>query len=349
MQAEATGDLENMLQPAMHRLSQNTDHDEMTRKGNAYVGGMPQDRQLYAASMLSYANPFFLPAVSEKTAGDLAISLDMFAEYIMRAKMTIRRGSQPNVLLACAPKSASTFLHAALVRSLHLPPACLFASALDWGSAALHGSALREQEPDELALIRHGLNGRGYVAQHHTRCSPYLAQLLQTYNVRPIVTYRNLFDTIISVDDMVMQWRGKPDTIDYGYLADGLPGKFEHMPRSDRLMLLAQRLSAWLVQFYVSWRRCERLGHVRPLWISYEHDFLGDKAVLAARIAEFAGAGDATVIAAALGDKSGGQLTRLNKGVVGRGRDMPDDVRDYILSAARFYSEDEDMTPLISQ
>jgi hypothetical protein len=349
MQTEAAGELENMVEPVMQWLSRNTDHADMTAKGNAFIANMPSDRALHAASMLSFANPFFLPAVSDHTAADLRISLETFAEYMMRAKLTIKRSAQPNILLACAPKSASTFLHAALTGALRLPSACLFAATLDWGSAALHGSALREQEPDELSMIRNGLNGRGYVAQHHSRCTPYLARLLGTYHVRPIVTHRNLFDTIVSVDDMMMEWRSKPGTIDHGYFADGLPVDFERLERADRLMLLAHRHTAWLLQFYLSWRYCDRVGLIKPLWISYERDFLGDKTLLAGRIAEFTGTGDVATIAAALEDKSAGKARRLNRGVAGRGADLPDAVRDYILSVVDPYRGDEDLAPLVGE
>lgn len=347
MHAETASNSEDMLESVMVWLARNPDHADMTIKGNAFIGDMPPEKGLRAASMLSYANPFFLPSVTERMAGELAVSVDMFAEYMMRAKLTIKRSAQPNILIACAPKSASTFLHSALIRSLGLPPACLFASTLDWNSAAIHGSALREQEPDELSLIRNGLNGRGYIAQHHSRCSPYLGMLLKTYKIRPIVTYRNLLDTMVSIDDMVMEWRSRPGTLDHGYFSDALPANFERRDRADRLMILADRLTAWFVQFYISWKKCEAAGYVNPLWISYEQDFLGDKAALAARIAAFAGIGDADIIAAALADKSDGKVRRVNKGIAGRGRDLPDAVRDHIMSVAGYYSEDEDMTPLI--
>jgi len=343
----ATNDLENMLGPVMQWLARATDHADMMNKGNAFIGNLPPSRGLHAASMLSFANPFFLPSVSDEMAEDLSVSVDTFAEYMMRAKLTIRRSTQPNIMIACAPKSASTFLHAALTRSLNLPSACLFAATLDWGSAALHGSALREQEPDELSLIRNGLNGRGYVAQHHSRCSPYLSRLLSIYNVRPIVTHRNLFDTMVSVDDMIMDWRSKPGSIDHGYFADGLPTNFERRDRDDRLMILADRMTAWFVQFYVSWKKCDEVGLVKPLWVSYEHDFLGDKAVLAERIVAFAGTGNVAAVTEALEDRSAGKSRRLNQGIAGRGRDLPDRVRDHILSVAGYYAEDEDLTPLV--
>lgn len=62
--------------------------------------------------------------------------------------------------------------------------------------------------------MRHGLNGRGYVAQHHIRCTPYLARQMTLYNIRPIVTVRNFFDTLISLDDMFQSWRASNRPVD---------------------------------------------------------------------------------------------------------------------------------------
>jgi len=349
MEAETVSEIGAQMRPMMRGLSQNANQSDMLAQGNSFVRQFPPQAALTIASALSFANPFFLPDVPPQAARDLSLTLDNFAELTMRAKLTAQRASQPNILVACAPKSASTFLQAALQQALGLHNACLFTATLDWASAAALGANLREQEPDELSLIRNGLNGRGYVAQHHARCSPYLARMLTLYNVRPIVTHRNLFDTIVSMDDMVMQWRASPASGQYGYFNDGLPGAYERLERADRLLILAQRWTPWLVQFYVTWKKCERLGLTKPLWISYEDDFLGDKQVLAARIADFIGHefADPVGIAAALEDRSEGKARRLNKGVAGRGKDMPTEVRDYILSAAGFYREDEDLTPLI--
>ena len=345
----AIEELDNMVQPVMQWISRNPSRDDASAKGNAFIQQFPPERALKIAAKLSYANPFFVPDIPEDAARNLRLSMEQFAEFAMRAKMTARRADQPNILLACAPKSASTFIHAALTKALKLPTACLFAATLDWGSAAVFGSNLREQEPDELSLIRNGLNGRGYVAQHHTRCSPYLSRLLTAYNIRPIVTHRNIFDTVVSMDDMCMEWRANPASIDHGYFGDGLPSNYQHLDRADRLMILAHRHTAWLVQFYITWKRCERIGFVKPLWISYEQDFLGSKSVLAARIADLVGNryADAAAIESALEDRSAGKSKRLNQGVPGRGRDLPDDVRAYILSTAGYYRDDEDMTALI--
>jgi hypothetical protein len=351
MQADAANNVGALMRPMMRELSENTDRNDMLAMGNSFIRQFPPEVALKVASSLSFANPFFVPDVPPQAARDLALSLDNFAEFTMRAKLTAKHAVQPNILVACAPKSASTFLHAALSKAMQLPNACLFTATLGWGSAAALGANLREQEPDELSLIRNGLNGKGYVAQHHARCSPYLSRLLTCYNVQPIVTHRNLLDTVVSMDDMVLEWRANPASRQYGFFSDGMPAAFERMERADRLMILAQRWAPWLTQFYVTWKKCERNGLIKPLWVSYENDFLGDKQVLATRIADFVGHDnvDLAELQAALEDKSDGKAKRINKGVAGRGRDLPVDVKDYILSVTGYYSDDEDLTPLIGE
>jgi len=347
MNVDTAANPETRVRPMMVELSQTADRPAMLNKGNQFIRQFPPEKALGIASAMAFANPLFLPDIPDGPARDLAVPLEKFAEFALRAKLTIRHTNQANILVACAPKSASTFIQAALIKALGLPQACLFTATFDWASAARLGAALREQDPDELSMMRNGLNQRGYVAQHHTRCSPYQARLLETYNVRPIITHRNIFDTVVSMDDMVMEWRSVANAD--GYFADAMPTNYQTLPREDRLLILAQRWTPWLVQFFVSWKKCERAGLTKPLWIAYETDFLGDKQVLATRIADHIGRdrADPDKIAAALEDTSEAKAKRINQGIAGRGRDLPSEVREHILSAAGYYADDEDLTPLI--
>jgi hypothetical protein len=344
-------DLDREIGPFMRKVSLVSDAKQLSEMCHEFLFRFPPQRGLEVASALTFANPFFMADIPEENANQLAINLELFAEIIMRAKLTCARAHQPNLLVACMPKSASTFIQHALRVGLNLPSAGLYTATFNANSGSALGANLREQEPEELALLRNGLNQRGYVAQHHSRCSPYVARLLDTYNVRPIVTYRNILDIIVSLDDMVVEWRQTPATATAYYFNDGLPGNFHTLDRADRLMILAQRFSAWLVQFYISWKKCEQVGLTKPLWISYEQDFLGDKATLARRIVEHLGLDSVMVmrLAAAFEDKSSGDEKRINKGVAGRGREMPAAVRDVVMRTASAYGEDEDLTPIIGE
>lgn len=314
-----------------------------------FLARQPENRRLEFASALSWANPFYIPEMPDEAASKLAININQLAELTMRAKLTASRMPQLNVLLACAPKSASTFIAGALQTALGLPSAALFASTPRIRSVSLMGGNLREQEPEELALIRNGLNGVGYVAQHHSRCTPYLSLMLRTYNVRPIVTHRNLFDTFISLDDMIMGYRSDKESDAGFYFSDGLPANYGRLDPEDRLTILVQRNTAWFVQFYVSWKKCERAGLAQPLWVSYERDFLADKPGLAARVIDHLGlAPDAAArLVSAFEDKSDGAAKRLNKGIAGRGRDMPASVRAIIEKTTSYYRDEEDISPLL--
>jgi hypothetical protein len=342
-------DLDREIGPFMRQISLVSDPKQLNAMCHEFLFRFPPERGLEVASALTFANPFFMADIPEENAKQLAVNLELFAEIIMRAKLTAARAPQVNILVACAPKSASTFIQDAMRTALNLPAAGLFTATFSATSGSALGGNLREQEPDELALLRNGLNQRGYVAQHHSRCSPYVARLLDTYNVRPIVTHRNILDTIVSLDDMVCEWRRTPATEAGYYFNDGLPGKFHTLDRADRLMILAQRMTPWLLQFYISWKKCEQVGLTKPLWVSYEQDFLGDKAVLARRIVDYLGLDGSMVIrlANALEDKSNGSEKRINKGVAGRGRDVPEAVRDLVMRTADYYRDDEDLTPLI--
>jgi hypothetical protein len=344
-------DLDREIAPFMRKISMIADERTVKEMCLEFLFRFPPERGLEVAAALSFANPFYMPDIPAENAKQLAVGLDHFAEVIMRAKLTASRAAQTNVLLACAPKSASTFLLDALSGALQLPKAGLFTATYDAGSGSALGANLREQEPDELALIRNGLNLRGYVAQHHARCSPYMARLLSFYRVQPIVTHRNILDTLVSMDDMLMAWRAHNAPGESGYFSDGMPDNFVRLDRADRLMILAQRWTPWLVQFYVGWKKCEKYGLTRPLWISYENDFLGDKHLLAVRVAEFLDLDGSAVdrLAAAFEDKSNAAAKRLNKGVAGRGKDVPADVRDQVMRIAGYYRDEEDLTPLLGE
>ena len=342
-------DLDREIGPFLRKIAMISDPKTLRDIGEEFLFRFPPERGLEIASALTYANPFYMADIPDENAKQLAVSLDWFAEMVMRAKLTASRSAQMNVLVAAAPKSASTFIQDALRAALNLQSACLFAPAMDWASASALGASLMEQEPDELALIRHGLNGHGYVAQHHARCSPYMARMLAFYRVRPIITHRNILDTIVSMDDMVLQWRAPAPASDGHFFNDAMPNNFHRMEREDRLMVLASRWAPWLVQFYVTWKRCAALGLARPLFVAYETDFLGDKAALAARIADHLGrdVADPYKIRMALEDTTDGKALRLNKGIAGRGADVAPAVRDYVLKTAGYYADDIDLTPLL--
>jgi hypothetical protein len=349
MHAHAANDLDGQIRPMMSWMSRNPDGREMLDVGNEFILRFPPQRALVVASAMSLANPFFLPNVPDQAANDLAVPLEDFAEIIMRAKLTARKAKQNNVLIAAAPYSGADLILSALVRAADLPEACLYATTLDGEAATAQGGNLREQEIDELALIQNGLNMRGYSALQAVRCTPYMARLLATYGVKPIVTSRSIADTLASLEEAALAARATPDGLYPAYFADGLPAGFHRLPREERLTLIAHRWTPWLVQFFVSWRICAREGLAQPLFLTYEEDMLGDLDLLAARIADYVGydVADIDTVARVFADPDNAAARSLKTDPAGRGADLPAPVAAFIQASIDDYRDDVDLTPLV--
>ncbi|MVA27118.1 hypothetical protein V6582_05065 [Agrobacterium vitis] len=328
------------------------DAEWVSRKFDEFLRRTDPADAFAISGVFSLAHPFYVPKMSDAAADSLAISVPEFGEALMRARLTASRARQPNVLVACLPKSASTFIGQSLMKVLNVPMAVLMSSALSPQTPFSMGITLREQETDELALIQYGNNGLGYVAQHHLRCTPYLCRQLELYNIRPIVTYRNVYDSLVSLDDMMrkqqQEWATTRDK-DAIYFSDGLPSNYCELDDETRYLILVDRQCAWYLQFFMSWKRCEVLGLVKPLWVSYEEDFLGNKQLLAERIATFVGPEfvDSAKLSEVFSETIEAGHARFNKGVSGRGRQLPQRVKDRIKASFDLYRDDFDFSEIL--
>ena len=113
------------------------------------------------------------------------------------------------------------------------------------------------------------------MAQHHTRCSAYLAFQMKFFGIVPMLTVRNILDCIVSFDDMMLATRADGDV--QAWAADpqfSLPLNYKDLKAGTRYDLLARSLGIWLVGFFLSWKRCERAGLIAPIRLRYEADIL---------------------------------------------------------------------------
>jgi len=228
---------------------------------------------------------------------------------------------RPHILIACLPKSGSTFLAETLgalpgMRRCRLTPA--------WGD--------REQELCQIRLSRN--NHRRYVAQHHLRHSDWTQQLIGTYGLTPIVLVRNLSDCVVSVCDHL---RREPQSSPMSYFAP------EHLDLSeDELQEAVVRLTMpWYLNFCMGWRRDER-----ALFVSYE-DVVADPAVVMGKILDQAGAKyTRRDIEQALA-RSREKYTRFNVGVSGRGRALCAPAARALARMLDFYPEIRDDPRLV--
>ena len=339
------------LHDVMRTIALEPDMAKVRLLADDHLRGVPPQQGLAAASALNFAHPFYLPAMDDVSAGRLGINLDQLSELVMRARLTASRARQPNILVACAPKSASTFIANALCKALDIPQVSLATPTYSAYSGSVLGANLREQETDDMALLRNGLNEKGYVAQHHIRCTPFLARQISLYGIKPIVTVRNIFDTLVSLDDMLLQWRARDLPGNPAFFDDGMPATYTKLDDEARFEMLTDATCVWYVKFLLSWQKCEAAGLVTPLWVSYEDDFIADKERLGQRIAAFIGSAnaDAERIAECFADTRNGAALRLNKGVAGRGDKIPAKTRERIAAICRRYAGEGDLRPLLGR
>ena len=196
----------------------------------------------------------------------------------------VAKSKGPNIYVACMPKSGSSFFSNSIKIGLD------YHSALTTTSRIRHPSYFginpRAQEICELAIIKKILYYDNIVAQHHTKASPYTANILSAYNFQIIVLTRNLFDLIISADEMLQDY---DMTNPAKHSFNLLPLKFSSMEPQIRYELLAKTLGVWCIEFYLSWQRQKKIG-TKFLEINYDTEIAldnWDKKLLAKKVAKF--------------------------------------------------------------
>lgn len=223
------------------------------------------------------------------------------------------RTEHHHVLLACMPKSGSTYLSAILG---NLP---------DFERIALiPGYSRREQELDTALLL---LNNRtNYVAQHHVRYSEVTGMWLRDFGISPVVLIRNIFDIVISLKDHV---RKESHEASMAYIrpemADWDDSRLEDF--------IVRMVIPWYFNFYLSWMDCPEKEVV-----TYE-ELTTNPADVLARIGDRFGLGFpvSQIDKAIQYSNQNSGLTRLNKGVSGRGKDLSEKARAEIYAMASFY------------
>lgn len=229
-------------------------------------------------------------------------------------------GDRKHVLLACFPKSGSTYL------------ARLIANAGGYAQAHLSDSAKGgEHEPSTARLLLY--HHVDYVTQLHLRCSLGTAVMIEKFSLLPVVLYRDIFDTVISMKDDL-----KNDPVEYAAFASPfpiayIPNDVRALPEDELLSFVIDMLVPWYLGFYGSWYR-----YPGPKYcLSYREVTKETPRVLRAISEHFRlGWSDAAVAKAI--DSAGREDTRRNQAVAGRGQGLGDHHRQRIVQMSRYYA-----------
>ena len=215
---------------------------------------------------------------------------------------------KPNfVLLACQPKTASTFLTNALgslpdSRTVRLMP----------------GYDRREQELCETRLRKYRFRMiRNYVSQAHVRNSAPTQTLIDRYGIKTVVLTRDLSDAVASIRDHI---RRESVVWPMAWFDD----RHTAMDDEELATAIARLMLPWYLNFYFSWKDVPGV-----LRVSYD-DIALEPVPTIQRIALHCGI-DATraQIEASIGTaRSAG--SRFNKGKTGRGDELPESTKRVI-------------------
>jgi hypothetical protein len=221
-----------------------------------------------------------------------------------------------HVLLACFPKSGSTWLSEILSRL----PGFIKADLVP-------GYDRREQELCfERLLVYHAQN---YVAQHHCRYSQATERCLRAFSIKPVILIRNIFDCVVSLRDHIDGGASDPARL-IGPTAY-IPDDYFGWPEDVRIDFIIDMIVPWYFNFYLGWRDCPD-----ALWVSYE-ELVRDPPATIRRITDALclDAKDAAIEhalhAASL------QPTRRNVAVIGRGGSLSEKHRQRICQLSSYY------------
>ncbi len=208
------------------------------------------------------------------------------------------RRNQGHILIACFPKSGSTYLSLVLQELTGFP---------DW-----YGAEPGDQNEQDLSARRLRRPRRRSVLQQHMKATYSNLELLIAHHMRPIVQTRNLYDILASLHDY---FEGHRSSLSCGYVSEEYLG----MPWRERLDYLIHLHLPWYFNFVLSWREASR--RIDVCHVTYETLFANQESELKRVLAFYEMQASDEEIEAAMVRAAAGE-TRFNVGVVGRGSQL---------------------------
>jgi hypothetical protein len=227
------------------------------------------------------------------------------------------------VVIACMPKSGSTFLWKAL------------AAVTGYAESGLNAnSVIQELDP---ALFRRRGRSRS-INQIHLIASPHAIGLLNRYAARVIVVTRKLPDILVSLRDFLHS----PEIEDERNRAGVVQGtffqideRFYQLTEREQYDFLIDFTLPWYLWFAASWQHYRKALEQPSVWLTYERLIASPAVVIAQTLAEI-GIPVVNDISASLGRLVD---TRFNVGVAGRGYHLlsPEQIAAIRARAARYH------------
>jgi hypothetical protein len=180
-----------------------------------------------------------------------------------------------------------------------------------------------DRREHELSLEMLFLNNhKNYVAQHHICNSEVTNILMKTFNIKPIVLVRNIFDVIMSTKDH-LEKEGTVMPMAY------IPTNWNELNENIKYDFITNMVVPWYIKFYVSWSKYDA-----DSIITY-NELISNPSKILATI--FPTMKKDTIEKYVENTKL--KNNRLNKGVSGRGGTLPATLRDKIIRMTYYYPD----------
>lgn len=222
-----------------------------------------------------------------------------------------------HIFVACVPKSGSTFLKNVLLKITGYRDAFVAYTPAQFEQDLYLPAVVNTAHADT-------------VTQQHARATDANIQLMQAFEIRPVVLVRNVFDAVISLLDFY----------DGGAFANTFFREdYQALDDTTRIDLLIDNLVPWYFQFVASWSLVEKRYQLDVFWLSYE-ELIKNKPASVTKVLKFYGLGAPQrgieqVIREMESEK---RRTRFNKGITGRGKTkLSESQMNRIRSYARYF------------
>lgn len=222
-----------------------------------------------------------------------------------------------HIFIACVPKSGSTFLKNVLL------------SLCSYRDALMSYTGAQFEQDLYLPTVIHVAKA-DTVTQQHVRATDATVQMMQAFEIRPVVLVRNIFDSVISLLDFYNGGASSNSFFREDYKA---------LDEETKIDLLVDNLVPWYFQFVASWSLVEKQGRLDIFWLSYE-ELINNKPTSITNVLKFYGLGAPLrgIEQRIRETESEKRRTRFNKGVAGRGdARLSESQKSRIRSYARYF------------
>ena len=152
-----------------------------------------------------------------------------------------------HILVACFPKSGSTFLRYALAVLTGFPTRNFVFS---------HG---RNETALYLPQLIQGAR-ENTITQIHMRAADSNINLMQAFCIRPIILVRNIFDVLLSYKEHYDKYA----------TSSTFYAKYPDLSEEQRMDLIIDDRATWYIGFFAGWQRAIQAGRIDGLWLTYE-------------------------------------------------------------------------------